>query len=105
MAEPPDPKSADPKSPEPDVPEQIANRRAARERVAALGRPLYPNRWAPPHLVSDVVARWSAKDAAALEAPLHVQDPRLSDSRLPRPSQIRRGFYRMAWRRFQTRHC
>ncbi len=68
MAEPPDPKSADPKAPEPDVPEQIANRRAARERVAALGRPLYPNRWDPTHLVSDVVARWSAKDAAALDA-------------------------------------
>ena len=51
-----------------DVPEQIANRRASRERIAGLGRPLYPNRWDPTHLVSDVVARWSAKDAAALEA-------------------------------------
>jgi lysyl-tRNA synthetase, class II len=58
----------DPKAPDADVPEQIANRRAARERIAALGRPLYPNRWDPTHLVSDVVARWSAKDAAALEA-------------------------------------
>jgi lysyl-tRNA synthetase class 2 len=58
----------EPRSPEPDVPEQIANRRAARERIGALGRPLYPNRWDPTHLVSDVVARWSAKDAGALEA-------------------------------------
>ncbi|MGA7992281.1 MAG: lysine--tRNA ligase [Thermoanaerobaculia bacterium] len=57
-----------PRDPEPDVPEQIANRRAARERIGALGRPLYPNRWDPTHLVSDVVDRWSAKDAAALEA-------------------------------------
>ena len=68
MSETPDPKTAEPKTPEADVPEQIANRRAARERIAALGRPLYPNRWDPTHLVSDVVARWSAKDAAALEA-------------------------------------
>jgi lysyl-tRNA synthetase, class II len=68
MSETPDPKTADQKAPEADVPEQIANRRAARERIAALGRPLYPNRWDPTHLVSDVVARWSAKDAAALEA-------------------------------------
>jgi lysyl-tRNA synthetase class 2 len=58
----------EPQPPGPDVPEQIANRRAARERIAALGRPLYPNRWDPTHLVSDVVARWSARDAAALEA-------------------------------------
>jgi lysyl-tRNA synthetase, class II len=58
----------EPPKPEPDVPEQIANRRAARERIAALGRPLYPNRWDPTHLASDVVARWSAKDAPALEA-------------------------------------
>ncbi len=56
------------RAPEADVPEQIANRRAARERIAALGRPLYPNRWDPTHLVSDVVARWSGKDAAALDA-------------------------------------
>jgi lysyl-tRNA synthetase class 2 len=68
MSETPDPKTADPSGHEADVPEQIANRRAARERIAALGRPLYPNRWDPTHLVSDVVARWSAKDAAALEA-------------------------------------
>jgi lysyl-tRNA synthetase class 2 len=67
MPETPDPKTADP-TPETNVPEQIANRRAARERIAALGRPLYPNRWDPTHLVSDVVARWSGKDAAALEA-------------------------------------
>ena len=50
------------------LPEQVANRRAARERIAALGRPLYPNRWDPTHLVSDVVARWGPRDAAALEA-------------------------------------
>ncbi len=62
------PPPEEPRGPEPDVPEQIANRRAARERIGALGRPLYPNRWEPTHLVSDVVARWSAKDAAALEA-------------------------------------
>jgi lysyl-tRNA synthetase, class II len=58
----------DRKTPEVDVPEQIANRRASRERIAALGRSLYPNRWDPTHLVSDVVARWSEKDAAAIEA-------------------------------------
>ncbi len=58
----------EPPKPGPDVPEQIANRRASRERIAALGRSLYPNRWDPSHLVSDVVARWSAKDAGALEA-------------------------------------
>jgi len=73
MSETPDPKTADPKAADPktaevDVPEQIANRRASRERIAALGRPLYPNRWDPTHLVSDVVARWSGKDAAALDA-------------------------------------
>ncbi|MEO8053844.1 MAG: lysine--tRNA ligase [Acidobacteriota bacterium] len=68
MSETPDPKTAESKAPEVDVPEQIANRRASRERIAGLGRPLYPNRWDPTHLVSDVVARWSAKDAAALEA-------------------------------------
>jgi len=48
--------------------EQVANRRAARDRIAKLGRILYPNRWDPTHLVSDVVARWGLKDAAALEA-------------------------------------
>jgi lysyl-tRNA synthetase class 2 len=52
----------------PDVPEQIANRRGARTRIAALGRPVYPNRWDPTHLVSEVIARWSTLDAAALEA-------------------------------------
>ena len=50
------------------LPEQIANRRASRARIAALGRTLYPNRWDPTHLVSDVVAQWSSQDAAALEA-------------------------------------
>ncbi|MDL2717585.1 MAG: lysine--tRNA ligase [Acidobacteriota bacterium] len=53
---------------DPDVPEQIANRRDARTRIAALGRPIYPNRWDPTHLVSGVVARFSTLDAAALEA-------------------------------------
>ncbi len=48
--------------------EQVANRRAARERIARLGRPLYPNRWDPTHLVSDIVARWGPKDGAALAA-------------------------------------
>jgi lysyl-tRNA synthetase class 2 len=52
----------------PDIPEQIANRRAARARIAALGRALYPNRWDPTHLVSDVVSKWSSEGAAALEA-------------------------------------
>ena len=51
-----------------ELPEQIANRRASRVRIAALGRTLYPNRWDPTHLVSDVVAKWSSQDAAALEA-------------------------------------
>ena len=60
--------SEESKSPEADVPEQIANRRSSRERIAALGRPLYPNRWDPTHLVSEVVALWSGKDAAALDA-------------------------------------
>jgi lysyl-tRNA synthetase, class II len=59
---------ADAPTPELTVPEQIANRRAARERIAALGRPLYPNRWDPTHLVSDVVARWGPRSAAELEA-------------------------------------
>jgi lysyl-tRNA synthetase, class II len=52
----------------PDLPEQIANRRAARARIAALGRALYPNRWDPTHLVSDIVAKWSSEGAPALEA-------------------------------------
>lgn len=52
----------------PDVPEQIANRRDARARIAALGRPIYPNRWDETHLVSQVIAKWSSLDAAALEA-------------------------------------
>ncbi|MGZ5426597.1 MAG: lysine--tRNA ligase [Thermoanaerobaculia bacterium] len=68
MAEPP--KNAAP--PEPprqlELPEQIANRRASRARIAALGRALYPNRWDPTHLVSDVVAKWSSQDAATLDA-------------------------------------
>ncbi len=51
-----------------ELPDQIANRRASRARIAALGRALYPNRWDPTHLVSDVVARWSSLDAAALDA-------------------------------------
>ncbi len=51
-----------------ELPEQIANRRASRARIAALGRALYPNRWDPTHLVSDVVAKWSSRDAAALDA-------------------------------------
>jgi len=51
-----------------DVPEQIANRRAARDRIGAAGRSLYPNRFPRTHLVTDVVARWSPLDAAALEA-------------------------------------
>ncbi len=62
-----------------ELPEQIANRRAARARIAALGRALYPNRWDPTHLVSDVVARWSPLDGAALdaipEADRHVRVP------------------------------
>jgi lysyl-tRNA synthetase class 2 len=52
----------------PDIPEQIANRRNARARIAALGRSIYPNRWDPTHLVSQVLAKWSPLDAAALEA-------------------------------------
>jgi lysyl-tRNA synthetase, class II len=50
-----------------ELPEQIANRRAARERIAALGRPVYPNRFDATHLVSDIVARWASRDAAAIE--------------------------------------
>ncbi|MFI5180861.1 MAG: lysine--tRNA ligase [Thermoanaerobaculia bacterium] len=63
-------------------PEQVANRRAARERIAKLGRPLYPNRWDPTHLVSDVVARWGSKDAAAIEA------EREADRRVRVPGRI-----------------
>jgi len=59
---------ADAPTPELTVPEQIANRRAARERIAASGRALYPNRWDPTHLVSDVVARWEKRNAAEIEA-------------------------------------
>ena len=55
-------------SPEQSLSEQVANRRAARERIAALGHPLHPNRFPATHLVSDVVDRWGASDAAALEA-------------------------------------
>ncbi|HEX2798207.1 MAG TPA: amino acid--tRNA ligase-related protein, partial [Thermoanaerobaculia bacterium] len=64
------PKNAAPPEPprELELPEQIANRRASRARIAALGRVLYPNRWDPTHLVSDVVAKWSSQDAAALDA-------------------------------------
>ena len=63
------PKNAPPEPPrELELPEQIANRRASRARIAALGRALYPNRWDPTHLVSDVVAKWSSRDAAALDA-------------------------------------
>jgi lysyl-tRNA synthetase class 2 len=64
------PKDAAPPEPPrgPELPEQIANRRASRARIAALGRALYPNRWDPTHLVSDVVANWSSRDAAALDA-------------------------------------
>ena len=64
------PKDAAPPEPPrgPELPEQIANRRASRARIAALGRALYPNRWDPTHLVSDVIAKWSSQDAAALDA-------------------------------------
>jgi len=51
-----------------ELPEQIANRRANRERIAALGRRLYPNRFPITHSVSQVLDVWSASDAAALEA-------------------------------------
>ncbi len=54
--------------PEQSLAEQVANRRAARERIAALGHPLYPNRFDATHLVSDVVSRWGGADAAAIEA-------------------------------------
>ncbi|HSB37188.1 MAG TPA: amino acid--tRNA ligase-related protein, partial [Thermoanaerobaculia bacterium] len=59
---------ADAPTPEISIPEQIANRRAARERIGAQGRPLYPSRWDPTHLVSDVVSAWGPRDAAAIEA-------------------------------------
>jgi lysyl-tRNA synthetase class 2 len=64
------PKQAGPTEPpgEAELTDQIANRRASRTRIAALGRALYPNRWNPTHLVSDVVARWSPLDAPALDA-------------------------------------
>ena len=55
-------------SPEQSLAEQVGNRRASRERIAALGHPVYPNRYDATHLVSDVVARWGGSDAAALEA-------------------------------------
>jgi len=55
-------------TPEQSLAEQVANRRAARERIAALGHPLYPNRFDATHLVSDVVSRWGGSDAAAIEA-------------------------------------
>ncbi len=55
-------------SPEQSLAEQVVNRRAARERIAALGHPLHPNRFPATHLVSDVVERWVGSDAAALEA-------------------------------------
>jgi lysyl-tRNA synthetase class 2 len=62
------PKDAAPPESRLELPEQIANRRASRARIAALGRPLYPNRWNPTHLVSEIVAKWSSQDAAALDA-------------------------------------
>ncbi|KAA0252272.1 MAG: lysine--tRNA ligase [Acidobacteria bacterium] len=63
------PKSPEsPESPETSLAELVANRRAARERIAALGRPLYPNRFDLTHLVSDVVASFGSLDGAALEA-------------------------------------
>ncbi len=55
-------------SPEQSLAEQVANRRAARERIAALGHPLYPNRFYATHLVSDVAFRWGGADAASIEA-------------------------------------
>lgn len=60
--------SEEPAQSEISLAEQTANRRAARERIARRGRPVYPNRWDPTHLVSGVVARWGRADAAALEA-------------------------------------
>jgi lysyl-tRNA synthetase class 2 len=48
--------------------ELIANRRAARDRIAALGRPLYPNRYDLTHSVSEAVARFGPLDAAAIDA-------------------------------------
>jgi lysyl-tRNA synthetase, class II len=55
-------------SPEQSLAEQVVNRRAARERIAALGHPLHPSRFPATHLVSDVVERWGGSDAPALEA-------------------------------------
>ena len=60
--------SEETQSPEQSLAEQVVNRRAARERIAALGHPLHPNRFPATHLVSDVVERWGGSDAAALEA-------------------------------------
>ena len=54
--------------PEQSLAEQVGNRRAARSRIVDLGHPAYPNRFAATSLVSDVVARWSGSDSAALEA-------------------------------------
>jgi lysyl-tRNA synthetase class 2 len=60
--------SEETQSPEQSLAEQVVNRRAARERIAALGHLLHPNRFPATHLVSDVVERWAGSDAAALEA-------------------------------------
>jgi lysyl-tRNA synthetase class 2 len=60
--------SEETQSPEQSLAEQVVNRRAARERIAALGHPLHPNRFPATHLVSEVVERWGGSDAAALEA-------------------------------------
>ena len=60
--------SEETQSPEQSLAEQVVNRRAARERIAALGHPLHPNRFPATHLVSDVVERWAGSDSAALEA-------------------------------------
>ena len=60
--------SEETQSPEQSLAEQVVNRRAARERIAALGHPLYPNRFPATHLVSDVVGKWGGSDAVALEA-------------------------------------
>ncbi|MEO6325512.1 MAG: lysine--tRNA ligase [Thermoanaerobaculia bacterium] len=54
--------------PEVELPEQIANRRAARERIAGSGRSVYPNRFDASHLVSEVVAQWAPRDAATIDA-------------------------------------
>ena len=60
--------SEETQSPEQSLAEQVVNRRAARDRIAALGHPLHPSRFPATHLVSDVVERWGGSDAAALEA-------------------------------------